>query len=839
MWKLTLRNLAAKKGRVVLTGIAVVLGVAFFSGALLTGSTFSDYLGETAGVPYQKADVVVRGRQLAGESQGGDDSGPQRAPVPLDTLATVGGVGGVKEVQALQTGNAQIVKPDGKLSSTTYLGAVWIPESLNPQELTSGKAPAGPKQMVLDKFVAADLGYGVGDTAEVFLRSGSETFTIVGLTSSGTKSPSPLVPLVGFTEAQASNLVQVPDSASMLLVKADAGVAPAALAATIGTAIANPKLESVPASAAIAEAVSKARDDANVLTVSLLVFALLALFVGGFIIFNTFSILVAQRTKEMALLRAIGAYRKQVLRSVLLESVVVGLVASLLGIVIGIGIAGFLIDQFDFGIGVSINTGNLVLSVMVGTVITVLAAYIPARRASKIPPIAAMRDVAVDNSGRSKVRLVIGLLLFVYGIYSLVRGLQGDAKLVGFAAVAVLLSVIVLGPVIAKPFVIVIGAPIRWIKGFTGHLSEENALRNPKRTAATATALTIGVALVGFLLVMAASLKAGFSSTIDKTVKANYLVVPVAGGDGTGSASLPSAVAAAVREVPGVEVVTPSRVTIARVAKETGIVNGFDTVQAEKVIDFDVTEGSIRDLGLDEVAVKQQTADDNHWKIGSKIPMSFALSGARTLTVAALVENSPLGANYVVSLETIEQVAPGSQDNILWVLAPDATISQLKDALEPFKNAEVTTPEIIKDQINSIANQLLAIVIALLGLSIVIAIIGVANTIALSIVERTRELGVLRAVGMSRAQLRSSVRWESTIVAVFGTLLGLVIGVGFAIAVMLKLIDDKVAVFTVLDVPYGQLVIATILAALAGAAAAFIPAWRASRLNPLEAIQTT
>lgn len=836
MWKLTRRNLSAKKGRVILTGVAVILGIAFFSGAQFTGQTFSDYLSGTAGIPYAKASVVVRGDHLVTDDANGVEA--QRVPVPLSDVETIRALPGVAEVQAQQTGNAQIVQPDGKLSSTTYLGAVWIPESLNPQQITSGRAPSGPREAVLDRKVADDLGYRVGDRVEMFLRRGGEHFTIVGLTSSGTDSPPETVPLVGFTEAQAANLVQVPNTASLVLVKADASTSPSALAEAVDAAVGNPKIEVLTATDAVEQAQQKARDDANVLTVSLLVFALLALFVGGFIIYNTFSILVAQRTREMALLRAIGAYRKQVLRSVVLESVLVGLIASAIGVVVGVGIGQFLIAQFDIGVSVSVGAGIVVNSIVIGTLITVASAYLPARRASKIPPVAAMRDVAVDSSGRSKVRLVIGLVLLLLSIFWLVEGLTGDAKLVGFAAVAILLSVIILGPIIVGAFVRVIGAPIGWIKRFTGHLARENALRNPKRTAATATALTIGVALVGFLLVMAASLKAGFSETISKSVKANYLVTPVAGDGGGFGAALPGGVAAAVRAVPGVEVATPSRGTPAKLAGDAGLVSGYDPIEAPKVLDFEVTDGSFSQLGLDDVAVYNKLADDHHWKIGSRIKAVFPLTGERTLTVRALMDGQPLGAQVATTLETIEQVAPGAQDNILWALAPDASISQLKDAVAPFKNADVTTPDIIKQQVNDLANQLLAIVIALLGLSIVIAVIGVANTIALSIVERTRELGVLRAVGMSRPQLRSAIRWESTIVAVFGTILGLVIGVGFGVAIMWKLVADKVAVFTVVEVPYSQLVIATILAALAGAAAAFLPAFRASRLNALEAIRT-
>jgi putative ABC transport system permease protein len=835
MLLVTIRNLMAKKGRILLTGLAVILGVAFFAGAQFTGGTFADYLANTAGIPYQKADLVVRGTQLSRQTS--------RSPVPLTDVAKLKAVSGVTEVQAEQTGNTQIVKRDGKLAATTYLGAVWIPETLNPQHLTTGRAPTAANDVVLDRQVAKDLKFALGDRIEIFLRTGTQEFTIVGLSTAGlaTVPQGEPVPQVGFVEAQAKDLVQVKDSASLILVKTG-GADPMTVLPAVSQAVQTNSIEATTAQAAIKDAQQQARNDANIVTVFLLVFALLALFVGMFIIYNTFSILVAQRTREMALLRAIGAYRKQVLRSVLVEGVLVGFIASVIGVAVGVGVATFLVGLFDIGVGVSISAGPIISGLVVGTVVTIASAYFPARRAAKIPPIAALRDVSVDTSGQSRKRLVIGVVLFVLGILELVNGLRSDAKAVGFSALLVIVSAIVLGPVLAVPFVKVIGAPVRWIKKFTGQLAEENALRNPKRTAATATALTIGVALVGCLLVLAASLKAGFNDTISREVKADYLVTPIgANGPQSDAVSLPPGVITAIDKLPGVEVATPSQTTLARPGANGDItaILSFDPAKAEAVYNFELKQGSISGLSIGDVAVNSKKASDDHLTIGSRIPFTLPLTGkTETLTVSALMDASPFGSQYVVSNATMQQLAPGSLDRLLWIKAPNLKIHDLKVALEPFVNANVTTPAIIKNQLNAIANQILAVMIGLLGLSIVIAIIGVGNTIALSIVERTRELGVLRAVGMSRVQLRSSIRWESTIVSVFGTILGLIIGVGFGISIMEALIANKVAIFTTLAIPYTQLILATVLAALAGAVAALLPAWRASHLNPLDAIRT-
>ncbi len=852
MLNVTLKGLMAHKIRLATTAIAVLIGVAFMSGTLVLtatiGATFDGlYADINAGT-----DVVVRSAESVNAGQGIGDS---RAAIDESVLPTVQAVDGVRVAEGGVGGYAQYVGRDGKAVGNPNRGAPTLgfswqdDDALNPLNLATGTAPRGPDEVVMDKATADKEDFSVGDRVTVLTQAGSKQFTISGIARFG-EVDSPLgATLAVFALPTAQEELGLPGKFSQISAAADEGVSQSELAARVQEVL-PPGLEAVTGEDLTKEQQSQTRDALGFFNTFLLVFAIIALFVGSFLIYNTFSIIVAQRSREMALLRAIGARRRQVLGSVMIEALVTGLVASVIGAVAGLGVALVLKGLFSaLGIdipasGLTIEAGALVVPIMVGVVITLASAFFPARRASKVPPVAAMRDVHVDESGRSVARIVVGVLVLGLGLLQLFIGLfaQPDNALavVGGGAVFTFLGVAVLGPVIAAPVASIIGWPIQKLRGSTGVLARQNAMRNPKRTSATAAALMIGVGLVSFILIFWSSATDSIRSTVDQGFVGDFVVQSNAGLQG----GLPPELATQIRALPESGTVAVIRVTPAEVDGSGTLLPGIDPANFGAIANLDVRSGSLDDLETDgTIAVYDQTAKDKGWVVGDTVPVLFPDTGSQDLKVVATYHDQNVlqgGSSYVVGLATYEPNTQVQLDASVFVkLAPGVSEADGRAALEevakPYPSAEVQTKVEFADSIVGQVTSLLLLVIVLLLLAVVIALIGIANTLALSIFERTRELGLLRAVGMTRSQLRSTVRWESVIIALLGTFLGLVIGLFFGWALVRALADQG---FGGLTIPYFWLAVVLVVAFGAGVVAAIFPARRASRLNILRAISS-
>jgi putative ABC transport system permease protein len=834
MFKLTIKELVAHKLRMITTAFAVLLGVAFMAGTLVFTDTISATYDSALADADEGVDAYVRTPSEIDLGYG--EPGPR---LDASLINTVASVDGVDEAALRINGYAQLVDRDGDtvgdLSKNPAFGTNWVAvDDLNPYELASGHAPTNDGEIVIDKASADKAGYVPGDVATVLTKSEPRQFTIAGIATFGTNDSPAGATAVLFTDAAASELLASPGEADAIAVTAKEGVSQADVAAAVQAAVGSNVEVITGATLVDQNQASLAADFAGFETI-MLIFAFVAVFVGAFIINNTFSITVAQRTREMAMLRAIGASGRQVKRSVLIEAAAVGALASTAGLVAGIGVASGLrqlmsVFGFDMPGGPTVISPNaMIISFAVGVLVTVLSAWLPARRAAKIAPIAALRDVSVDRSGGSKRRAVVGTVITAGGVGALLVGLSGEIALVGVGALATFVGVSVLGPVLARPVARVFGVPLR-MRGLSGELATRNAMRNPKRTARTASSLMIGVGLVGFLSVFAASMKTSVAGSLESEFAGTHIVQS---GSFDNSAGLSSDLADDLRSTPGVDVVAQARVSPAVVdGAATDMFYAFDATTIDEVFKLGSVEGDLDSLGADGLAVSSEMAIDKGWTIGSTVPMTFP-SGDTTFVVEAIYSSGTdwVGSQFV-DLEALRANGGAELDYRVYVSGDEAAINA---AAAPYASADVQDKDAFLASVNGEIDTILGLFYALLAFAVMIALLGIANTLALSIFERTRELGLLRAVGMGRSQVRSAIRWESIIISVFGTTLGLAIGTFFGWAIVQAMADQGIDTLTV---PVTSLAVVTVIAGLAGAMAAVMPARRAAKLDVLKALVT-
>ncbi|MEY2420714.1 MAG: putative transport system permease protein [Acidimicrobiaceae bacterium] len=842
MFRTTLKNLAARKLRLLTTSIAVLLGVAFMAGTLV----LTDTVGKTFDNLFANVNAGTSA-YVRGETAFGSDLGDQRDRLDASLVQTVSAVDGVQHAEGSIEAYAQLVDKNGKVIGDPKMGAptfggIWLTDDkLNPFDLAEGRAPQSTTEVVIDKGSASKGHFVLGDSVKVLTKSGTQTETIVGIATFGGEDSPAGVSYTLFTPDAAQTFLTEPGKIDAIKVVAADGVSDRDLADRIAKAV--PAHTQVLTGAEITAENQKAvREGISFFSIFLMTFAVIALFVGSFIIYNSFSILVAQRSKEMALMRAIGASRRQVLGSVLFEAVVVGLIASLAGLAAGIGVATGLKELmnavgFDTPDGaIVVTSSTVVISMIAGLGVSVASAVFPARKASKVPPIAAMRDVALDTSGSSRKRFVTGSVIGGLGAFTMGAGLFGGAGIgpVALGVPLVFVGVAVLGPVIARPVSWVLGSPLPRLKGMAGTLARENAMRNPKRTSATAAALMIGVALVSFITILASSTKASISQGVDKRFTGDFVI-----DSGTfGLGGLSPDLAEKLKALPELDAVSGSRMTPTQVNGAATLLSSGDPVAMQKITDFGITEGSFRDLGPTQIAVLKDTATSNGWKIGDTVPVRFAKTGEQQFTIAALFTESDVAEEFFISLTAFDaNVADHFDSKVYVTLADGVSAEQGRAAItkvtDGYPQATVQDRTEYKDAQGSEIDMMLNLIYALLALAVFIALLGIANTLALSMFERTRELGLLRAVGMTRRQLRTTVRYESVIIALLGTTLGLAIGVSFGWAMVKALSGNGLSTFAL---PYSQLTVMAVIAVFAGIAAAILPARRASRLNVLEAI---
>jgi putative ABC transport system permease protein len=850
MLRLTLRGLAAHKVRLIATGVAVILGVAFMCGTqVLTGSVSSSFDKVFADV-YARIDTVVRST-----TEVDTPFGKERAKIDAAVVPEVRSVDGVAAAEGQVLGQVRVLDKTGEplVQSTgpPNFALNWLTSPQLNGWTVDGSPPQGPDEIVLDAKSAKDGDFAVGDNVDIALQEGLRSFRLVGIAKFGELETWGGAQTALFETTTVQELVQEPGKFDWISVAGADGVSQQELTDRVAQVI-PADTQALTGQEFTEESQTAFQQLIGIFNTFLLTFALIALFVGSFIIYNTFSIIVAQRTKELALLRAIGASRRQVLVSVLLEALTVGVVASAIGVGFGILLAiglNALLRSVGFAgpdTPLIVPPSAVISSILVGTLITVVSAVFPARKAATIAPVAAMRDVAVDTSSRSRVRLVLGLVIIAIGAGLLYLGLFGDTgsdlQAIGGGAAAVFVGFAVIGPVTAPGLSRFLGWPLPRLRGVTGRLAQENAIRNPRRTASTASALMIGVGLVVFIAVTADSLKASTTDAIDASVQGQYVV----NTDGFGPTALPPTVAEQIRALPEVETAASIRGGFGTIDGNAQIVLAAVPTELVQVIEFNDVEGSFTGLSGNGVAISEEQAKDEGLALGDTLPATFLQGGETTLEVQSIYSTQFLtqGAGWIITQDLYEQYFPPQQqtDQAVYVKLVDtsaAGIAEARPALEavvaPFPGAELQDLTEFKQAQTDQANQFLIIVYVLLALALVIAIVGVINTLLLSVYERTRELGLLRAVGMSRSQVRASVRFESVIISLIGTLTGLLIGLVFGWALVQALKDQGITVFSI---PTGQLIVFVLIAALAGVGAALYPAFRAGRLNVLAAIAT-
>ncbi|MFI9345683.1 ABC transporter permease [Streptomyces sp. NPDC052773] len=852
MLKATLRSFLAHKGRLLLSALAVVLSVAFVVGSLIfsdtVSRTFDRLFASTA------ADVTVSPKETLDEAV---PSG-MTATLPAALADRVARIDGVAAARAeAEVPNLTVVDDRNESVSPTTgaptIGTAWQPTDRSPVELTSGRAPRGPGEMLLDAETANRAGVAIGDTLTVIAPPGSFRTRVVGIVTFTTTNPGAALLFVDTPTAR-TKLLGDPAAATAITVDAAPGVSDATLKQRVAAALGADRYDYRTADEQAQSDVEQLGGFLDVIKWVMVGFAGVAVLVGVFLIVNTFSMLIAQRTRELGLLRALGADRRQVRRSVLTEALLLGLAGSTLGLVTGIALAAGLIELMGL-IGMNIKATEMVIgwgtpvtAYVVGVGVTFVAAYPPARRAAAVSPMAALSDAEVAGVGRPlRVRAVVGAVVGAAGAAALVGCVASSetgsaASLLGLGVVLTLIATVIAGPLLVRPVIRVLGAAFPALFGPVGRMSQRNALRNPRRTGATAAALMVGLALVGGMSVASASMTESFDRQIDKTLGADFVV------QNTNFTPFPREVTDAVRATEGVGLVVRGTLVPIAVRLPDGdrlatTAAGYDP-RLDEVANITYARGDTAAALADgRLAMDVDFARDHGVRVGTELPVEFQGGRTAELTVGALTDqDAPEGFGTTGAIYfgrgTVERYAPGGQDAAVYVnAAPGTDVDDLRPALErtldPYPQVQVRDladyKQLVRDQIAV----LLYLVYALLGLAIIIAVLGVVNTLALSVVERTREIGLLRAIGLGRRQLRRMIRLESVVIAVFGAVLGLALGLVWGLCTQQVLALQGM---TALAIPWTTIVAVVVGSAVIGVVAALLPALRASRMNVLAAI---
>jgi putative ABC transport system permease protein len=843
MLTISLRGLWSHKRRLVGTFLAVFLGVAFLSGTLVLSDTLRANIDGFLTTANQGTDAVIRNSTSVG-------TGPAtaRGLIPQSIVDRVRGVDGVADAVPTVQGEGELVRPDG--TAITGKGprqaGNWVTDSaLNPYHLVQGRPPHTAHEVVINRGAAEDGSLRIGENIHV-LTPQSVPVRVVGIATFGSQDGFGGSSYTAFSLAGAQEFItKQAGRVSTISVRADPGVSQAELVRRIRPVL-PPGAEAISGSQLTSENVASVDTSfLNVFRTLLTVFAGIALAVATFSIHNTFSIIAAQRTRESALLRAIGASRRQILGSVIVEACTVGLLASAAGLVGGLGIAWLLKSAFaglGFALpagGLTVTGGTLAVGVPVGVLVTVLAGLGPALKASRVPPLAALRDVGTDGTAVGRSRVVTGLALGAAGLACVAIALSSSASVLTFAGIGgvlLLAAMVVLGPTVARPLVVVLGAPVAALRGMTGQLARQNAMRSPRRTAGAATALMVGIAVVTLFTVFAASVRASIDDNVSKTFAGDLVVDDSTPG---GGGNLSPQLATAVAKLPVVSNAAGlGSATVTIDGKSSGV-GVADPVALARVLDLGVDAGSVQGLGDHRVAISTKTAADHHWRLGTPLRVGFADGHTDVLPVGALFGNRDIvGGDVLLPRAAWVPHAVQDDDSTVFIaLKPGVSIAAGRAAVTTVTSG-LGSPT-VQDRAQYIDAQakgvstLLTLVYVMLVLAIVIALMGIANTTSLSVHERTRELGLLRAVGQTRSQVRAMVRWESVITAVLGTVGGLGLGVFLGWVLVDAAGSEGIGSFAA---PAGQLVIVLLVGALAGLLAGLRPARQAARMPTIRAI---
>ena len=850
MWRVAWAGAVRHKLRYALTALAVVLGVAFTTGTLV----FTDTIGRTFdglfGDIYAHVAVSVRASE---QFSGGASFTSTRDTIDRQLVDRVAVVPGVDRVGVSVGGYAQLVDASGHPighpeQGAPTLGGNWVDvPALNPYRLLPGShPPRSSTEIVIDEQSARVGNFSVGDVVEVLTRNAPARYTIVGTARWG-NADSPLgASVVLFDTATAERVLGTPGRVDEIVATRTSDVTDRQLADRVRAALGDGHLEVLTGAQVADQGKDQVRRAMGFFNTFLLVFGLIALFVSAFLIFNTFSIVVSQRMRELALLRAVGASRTQVTGSVVGEAVLIGAVAAVVGLGAGVGLAvalrGLLVL---FGIdipatGLVLSLPTVLVSLALGLGITVAAAVLPAWRAGRVPPVAAITGTSLRSTRNGVGLAVAGGTTTALGVAALSVGLftgVGHRVLVvGVGAAVTFVGLAALGPFVSRPLSQVLGAPFR--RRLTGRLARDNTMRSARRTSATAAALMVGVALVAVMSVLASSTKASIDSAVDRAMRADFIVSTLA--DPTTGTGFSPALRDQLAALPEVAVANAVRAQTAEVHGQQQLVLAVDTTHVGDVFDVGTVTGDLGATGATDVALSTRKAEAWGLRLGDTVPLVFARTGPTRLRLVATYTDWQVAGDVVVPMAVADADFSSALDFQVHVLLADgvstaAGRAAVQRALAAYPNAHLSDRTGYKKARSQQVDQMLNLVYGLLGLALTIALIGIANTLALSVNERVRELGLLRAVGMTRAQTRAMVRGESVLIAAQGAILGLVIGTLLGVALVAALHDIGI---DTLSVPVVQLVVVAVVAAGAGVLAAIGPARRAARLDVLAALAT-
>jgi len=833
-----------RKARLILTSLAVILGTSFLAGT----SVFSDTLNRTFdnlfSDVFKNVDAYVRSTQVI-EADFGQE---ERQRISADLVSIVEKVPGVRDASPDIQAFARIIGKDGKPLGSDgqgpptfgsigeeFSGALW--------NTAEGKWPVGPTEVVIDEASAKAGKYVVGDTVKVVAQSGSREFTLVGIASYGdVRSPGGAT-FALFDLDTASEFLAKPGYIDAILVSGDGSVSDAKLSQAIQDALPTTgKTETLTGAEITLETQDQIGSALDFFGILLKTFSFIALGVGCFVIYNVFSISAAQRQRENALLRAIGASRKQITRAMLIESIVVGLIGSIVGVVAGIGLSVSLtallralnIDLPSSGLVVSQNT--VTSTIVIGLIVTVLSAILPARRAGKVPPLAAMRATALEIAEPGRKRLITGLLSIALGLAIIGAVVAGASNnYLGIGILFVFIGTIVLGPIIARPVALFLGRPAARFRGVTGTMARQNSARNPKRTSRTASPVLIGVALVTAVTALAASIKGQIDDVFSAQFKGDYAISTDARGFGGLSPSL----AVDLNKLPQVEKATGFGFLTVKVDGRGQYVTTINPETIEGLWNIGLINATYSDLKTSNMFVSEKVAKKRNIAIGSVLQTTFGDGSTRPLTVAGIYVNNEIG-DYITNSKLVDGTSIIMFDIGVYILTKEnvdkaEAFAALDAAVKKYGQGELLTKQEYINKQSGQVNQLLGLIYGLLMLSVIISIVGIIITLLLSVFERQRELGLLRAVGMTRSQVRTTVRWESVITSLLGAVLGIILGIGLGWIIVFALKDQGLTSF---KLPVGPTLVIMTMSFIVGLFAAIYPAWRATRVNILDALNT-
>lgn len=836
-----MRSVVARWPRLLLTALAIVASTSFLSGTFIFRDTIERTFDALFADVYERVDGYVQSSNSVENLFGLE----RRDRLPAEILDEIRAVPGVADAQAAVQGDAVVIAKDGtpiERPTAPTFGAAINEGELSVWRLAEGRLPDGGNDVVLDTLTAQDGGFALGDEVTVNADSGSRVFTLVGIVEYDDIISPGNATWALFDGKTAEEFIAKPGFIDAVLVLGDSSVSADQLVQRLADTLDPEVAEALTSAEITAQTQSEIEKSLSFLTIFLSIFSFIALGVGMFVIYNVFSITAAQRQRENALLRALGANRRQITWSMMIEALVIGLFGSGVGLLGGVGLAAGikrLLDAFDYVIparGLAIEPRTVVVTLLAGTLASLLAALGPAIGAGRVPPVAAMSDAVLERVGSVRRRVVWAVISAVIGVGSIVNVMMGgDAVLLAVGVVGLFAAVLLLGPVMARPIARVIGAPVQRARGVTGTMARGNVQRNPRRTARTAAPVLIGVALVTGASVFAASIKEQIRDTVGSTFIGDYVVNSTNGG----SVSFGQEFVDQLNEVPEVGVASGLGFAFGVADAEGKAASGavVNPATAQGLVNLVFVQGTMSDLTPAGILISEGEAKDRAVGIGGEVVLR--VDGADlALTVQGIYESSDFIPARTYHRDTFVDTSIVTPAGIVSLTrAAGVSDSQFRAAVDTVVEAYgIGTLQDKREFIDSradIVDRSLAFIYGLLLLSIMIATFGIVITLLLAVYERRRETGLLRAVGMTRAQVRTTVRWESVITSLYGAAVGVLMGLVLGYVIIVSLRDQGLTEYTI---PVASIVWIMGLAFTAGVVAAVVPAWRATRLDILRAI---